>query len=836
MKVPISESQHHLQSPGNLPSGCSTVERLAEDMVVRWRQGERPLTERYLDRFPHLRQCPEAVLELIAEELALRDEFAEPISLAELNERFPLWPAQLRALVQCQRALGSRTTQFPAPGDVLGDFHLVSELGRGSHARVYLASQPSLGSRLVVLKLGSAIGHEHLSLARLQHSHIVPLYSVHEFPTHGLRGLCLPYFGGATLSDVLSRIRPRGQSATGGDLLAALQRDGSVVPAAPPDSLMWESLKTATFLDVICWIGVCLADALQYAHDRGLLHLDLKPSNVLLAADGVPMLLDFHLARAPIHAGDPPPPWLGGTPGYMAPEQLDALQAVRDGTTVPRALDARADVYSLGVVLKEALSTAAQGGRNPSTSVGVADILTRCTATNPEDRYPTAMALANDLRRHLANLTLSGVPNRSIAERWQKWRRRRPHSLTVILAFSALAAVFGGWTIHTGRLAERATSVYREGQTHLTQGRYNDAIEAFRSGEMLVGGLPLYRELRTQLRESKLMAERAQAAVELHLVCEQIRPLYAADFATPAQSQLVERRCRELWEQRESLAAKLDGQMTPELDRRWRTDLLDVAILASRLRERSASPAAKRDIHREALLTLDQAENLLGASGVLYLERARYARALGLYTVAEQATGLAQDYPPATAWDHLVVGRYYLASGDVRRAMGEMDRCLQRDPQSIWAHYYKGICCLQLKHAIEALAEFSACTVLAPNMAWCIHNMGQAYTETGELELALTNFDRALVLDPSLSASFLGRATIYQRKGRYDDALADLRRAADGGISLAEVEYRTALVYLAKGERSASIANLRSCLKREPRHIQAQEALARVTAGQSQSQ
>jgi len=716
MSASIPDSKQ-LRSPSDLLGSLSVVERLAEDMVVRWRQGERPLTERYLEQFPRLQQSAEAVLELIAEELALREEYAEPVSLAELNERFPLWPAQIRALVQCQRTLGPQTTRFPSPGDVLGDFHLVSELGRGAHARVYLASQPSLGSRLVVLKLGSAIGHEHLSLARLQHTHIVPLYCVHEFPAHGLRGLCLPYFGGATLSDVLARIRPRGQSVTGGDLLAALRRDGPGEPDAPPDSLVWGSLKAAAFADVICWIGACLADALQYAHDRGLLHLDLKPSNVLLAADGVPMLLDFHLARPPLRAGDSAPFWLGGTPGYMAPEQLAAVQAVRDGTTVPRDLDARADVYALGVVLNESLANTAQDRRSSSTSMGLADILARCTATNPADRYPTAMALANDLRRHLANLSLNGVPNRSLAERWRKWRRRRPHALPLILALSALAAAFGGVAIHTGRLSARATSVHREGQTQLTQGRYIEAIEAFRSGEMLLEGLPFHRELRSQLRESKSMAERAQAAVELHLVCEQIRPLYAADCATPAQSQLVERRCRELWEQRESLAAKLTGQMTPELDRRWRADLLDVAILGSRLRERSASLAAKQETHREALLTLDQAENLLGASGVLYMERVRHARALGLYTIADQATGLAQDFPPTTAWDHLVVGRYYLAAGDVRRAIGEMDRCLQRDPQSIWAHYYKGLCCLQLGRAIEAIAEFSACTVLAPNMA-----------------------------------------------------------------------------------------------------------------------
>src|SRR5580698_9422308 len=102
----MNATSHHkgqYQSASNPSGSTSIVEQLAEEMVARWRQGERPLTEQYLDRFPHLQQRAEAVLELVAEELALREEYGELVSLAELNERFPDLQAQLRALVQCQR-------------------------------------------------------------------------------------------------------------------------------------------------------------------------------------------------------------------------------------------------------------------------------------------------------------------------------------------------------------------------------------------------------------------------------------------------------------------------------------------------------------------------------------------------------------------------------------------------------------------------------------------------------------------------------------------------------------------------------------------------------------
>src|SRR5205085_8844896 len=160
----------------------------------------------------------------------------------------------------------------------------------------------------------------------------------------------------------------------------------------------------------------------------------------LLAADGTPMLLDFHLARPPLRAGDPAPAWLGGTPDYMAPEQAAAVRAIRLGGAVAAAVDVRADVYALGVLLTEVLRHPAVGPEAGRAPAGLTDILDRCTAADPAARYPTAAVLAADLRRHLADLPLKGVRNRSLAERWGKWRRRRPAALPLTLAAAVLAA------------------------------------------------------------------------------------------------------------------------------------------------------------------------------------------------------------------------------------------------------------------------------------------------------------------------------------------------------------------------------------------------------------
>src|SRR5262249_3497821 len=124
---------------------------------------------------------------------------------------------------------------FPAAGEHWTDFDLLAELGRGGCGRVFLAVEPRLANRPVALKMTTIDGSEHLTLARLQHTHIVPLTTVQEDSVRNLRALCMPYFGGATLAQLLEALKNKPVAQrTGQDLLDALDRIQAKYPVVVP--------------------------------------------------------------------------------------------------------------------------------------------------------------------------------------------------------------------------------------------------------------------------------------------------------------------------------------------------------------------------------------------------------------------------------------------------------------------------------------------------------------------------------------------------------------------------------------------------------------------------
>jgi serine/threonine protein kinase/Tfp pilus assembly protein PilF len=821
----------------------SLASRQVEAMVAAWQRGERPIAEHFLARHPQLDS--EAALRLIYEEVCLRQEAALEVDAADLVRRFPQWKAELEVLLDCHRLmlpqLASVPAAFPEVGEMLVGFRLVAELGRGASGRVFLATQPSLADRPVVLKVTPWGQEEHLSLARLQHMNIVPLYSEQVDGARGLRILCMPFLGGATLARILKALRGLTPARrTGIDLVEALNQVQAALPLVlPAQGSFRKYLGRAPYVQAVCWIGACLADGLQYAHDRGLVHMDIKPSNVLLTGDGQPMLLDFHLARGPLDPEEPMARGLGGTPDYASPEQRAAMAALRAGRARPATVDGRSDIYSLGVLLYEALAgTRPAAGRepvplyrkNPQVSVGLSDLILKCLRRDPGDRYADAAALAADLRRHLNHLPLKGVPNRSPLERWHKWRRRRPSALPrslifLVTAASALAAAALFSMAYRQRVADIEAAL-GSGREYREHHQYTQAAEALRRGLALAAATPATARLKQALDEDLRLLQRNAKAAELHLLADLIRFRYGLAPKPSEETRTLLRRGQGIWDARALLVRRQASSHAGdrELERTIRTDLLDFVTVWADLHVRLAPANEAETAHRDALRWLDEAIDLLGPSPALVRLKTAHARALGI-PIPDVRTASQ----PESAWNHCDLGRSYLHSGELVRAAAEFQTALEIRPQDFWPNFYQGLCAYQLGRFADAINAFRVCVALAPETAECYYNRALAHEALGDKPAALRDYTRALQLDRGLSDAALNRGLLLAALGRHSEATADLDQAlatARGREARALIQYNRGLIALSQGDRASAVIGLEAAVS--DGHAEAENVLRRL--------
>jgi serine/threonine protein kinase/Flp pilus assembly protein TadD len=823
------------------------VNALAEEMRQRWVQGDPVRAEEFLQRHPDLWDNTEQALELIYEEICLRQEHCAGDAFAELEERFPQWRPHLEVMRDCHRLLEKpeRAPSFPEVGARVGDFYLLKLLGRGANGWVFLASQPNLADRPVVVKLTPIQGEEHLHLARLQHTHIMPLYGVYDDAARNLRVLCMPYYGGLPLDQLLEQVSGLPfEQRTGEHLLTILRASGAIVTGPAQITLSRLSYPLA-----MTWIGMCLAEALHYAHEGGLVHFDLKPSNVLIAADGQPMLLDFHLAREPIDPSGPPPDRVGGTSGYMPPEQELALAALSEGKPIPLPVDHRADIFALGAVLYQAL-----GGQLPyvagvspplcqcqaDVSPGLSDIVARCLALEASSRYPNAGALADDLRRHLHDQPLKGVRTRSFMERYRKWRRRSPTALRT----SVLVVVLGSVGALTVSLVARWNHLMGEADLLFKEGRRNwHEHKLFKEAEELLTrglenartlpwrhGLVQHFEVELQrVHEAQEAAHRSQELAQLHMLAERVRGVPGVESFPRQQLVGLEQTTRALWNKRRAIAKLLEPARTPGAT----NDFLELALFAADVQVRLAPAEEKRAAGLRALATLDEIEELFGSQVIVQHERQRRRRALQLDDLPQRT-----EIPQArTAWEHCFLGKSFLESNDLTRALEHLREAQALEPQGFWTNFYKGLCAFRLGRHADSLAAFSVCIGVSPTMAVSYHNRALAYTALGLQHEALIDYDQALHLDPNLGPAALNRGMLHFQAKQLPQARADLERALElGAEPKSTVYYDLAMVHLAANDSAGAGVCLEKALQYERSHAQARLLLERLKSNPQDGQ
>jgi serine/threonine protein kinase len=374
---------------------------------------------------------------------------------------------------------------------------LKRELGQGAFARVFLAEQADLDHRLVVLKVSTKSTAEPQLLARASHPHIVEVLRHATTDDGRLHLICMPFLGGATLASVLEIRRKLGRKPRSGlDLLADL--DQVSAPEYPSTELVRPAREVIARLNHaqgLAWIVARLAEALDHAYGRGVAHGDLKPSNVLITAEGVPLLLDMNLSTDWRGAGgeadpDGPAADLGGTLAYMAPERLSAIVGGGEASPPSAADRHRADLYALGLMLLEALTGEApevphprpknsralasalaslrqtlpgslEGRGDGSIPTALRAILANCLAPDPQRRYTRGNELAEDLDlwRSDRRLQFAREPWPSALARMARRRRIPLIGLGLTLAAASIVGAIAQARL-TGTKQEQAKARY----------------------------------------------------------------------------------------------------------------------------------------------------------------------------------------------------------------------------------------------------------------------------------------------------------------------------------------------------------------------------------------
>jgi tetratricopeptide (TPR) repeat protein len=459
--------------------------------------------------------------------------------------------------------------------------------------------------------------------------------------------------------------------------------------------------------------------------------------------------------------------------------------------------------------------------------LGLYDIIRKCLSREPADRYSCAAELAEDLRRQMADLPLRGVRNRSLAERWRKWRRRRPQGAAVVglitLAIGALTAALILMVLQFNYRRGEARNALEAGRRQLQNQQYDDALQSSQRGQELAGGLLGSQALAMELQELARLAEQARIKAELHRVADRVRFLCGADFPPPDRMHDLEKQCWAIWERRDEIIECLSSSASPQGNQHVQADLLDLAILWTEFHVQLANASETKASCQEALDVLDQAEERFGPSPVLLQQRKVYAQAAGLIDLAQAAGRRAPEMAPRSAWEHYSLGRSLLRAGNFRDAAPYFDKAIELKPQEFWAHYYKGLCAYRLNRYQDAVLGFSGCVILSPQSAEAYFNRALAFTALDLVDQALRDYNRALELDSSLGRAALNRGLLHFHEQRPEQAIHDLQLALSNGEDAATVHFNLALVHQSQGDRAAALASLQSALLANPRHREAQQ-------------
>jgi tetratricopeptide (TPR) repeat protein len=771
--------------------------------------------------------------------LARYPEFA-----GELNDLFvgqerveklaaPLRPAALAAQLTSTPEL---STTSP-----LGDFHIIRQVGRGGMGLVYEAEQVSLGRRvaLKVLPFAATMDPKQLqrfkneaqAAAHLHHQNIVPVHYVG--CERGIHFYAMQYIEGQTLATAIEQLRLKSAPASRGPLSLEETRpyQGADAPRSPASTPSADtapiaglstanSRKDAAYFRTVAQLGIQAAEALDYAHQMGVIHRDVKPANLMVDATGRLWVTDFGLAQI---QSDPRLTMTGdlvGTLRYMSPEQALAKRVV---------VDHRTDVYSLGATLYELLTLEpAYTGQdrqellrqiafeepkpprrvNKAIPTELETIVLKALEKNPAERYATAQELADDLRHFLEDRPILArrPPLRMQLARWV--RRHKPLVAAVAAALLMGTAVLGasiGWLAR-----DRATRrVKTEGVTEAgllevarlqEQGRVPEAHEAARRLAGLLerdnADAALRRRVDARVTDLALLERLENVRLEMTVMegrtnSEAADRLYRAAFRDAGLD--VETlpdeeagACLRQTTVAVELAAALDHWAL--LRRRiqgprgngWQ-GLLAVA--------RQADPDDERGRVREALRRMER-QSLVDLVGSVDISR--------LSPPTVQALSIA-----------------IIDTGEGRPAEALLREARRRRPDDFWVNFHLGYVLGDgpQPRLEEAVRYYTAAAALRPHSPIVLHNLGVVLKRKGDADGAIAAYREAICRNEDYASAHNGLGAVLQDlRGDSDGGIIEFRKALRLKPDFPEARRNLGVALRAKGDVEGAIAAFREAL------------------------
>lgn len=717
--------------------------------------------------------------------------------------------------------------------ELLADYDVIEEIGRGGMGIVYRARQLKLNRTVALKVLPALLGavrpdmisrfrREAELAARLRHTNIIGVYDFGELD--GTLYYAMELIEGRSLRDILGEIDATG--AIDVVLGAAHASDGgspdapqaSATTLAPPGGVtrIGSSLQTDRqyYRRVAEWTAA-VADALQYAHSEDVIHRDIKPSNLLLASNGRMMISDFGLARSSGATSLTVSRTLLGTCQYMSPEQIDER--------IDR-IDGRVDVYGLGATLYELLTFRPMFigtddrevlyqvlNKEPvpprriiqQTPRDLETICLKAVAKAADKRYASAKAFRDDLERWMLGLPIQ-ARRPSLQARAIKFVRRR--KLPVALGIMMLCLLVATGFFYTGYASWRQTAVSAQSlaKRHRLELLAREAQSAYESGDHATALERIDAVLAEHPDHLGLINARAVVLKELGRHDEAISYLerilethpnnwrtqvllaegYSLVRSDPEQAAYHRQQARRLLPAGESVGGYYARSLL-EPDPRRAIELLDAAV---QLDPSDPAPVLERCIR--------------------YQELRRYDL---MHRDADQAVAMRPNWHAGYSYRARALG----GLNRIEEMILDLDQAIKLNPRIYddWAN--RAIAKNLLQRYAEAATDANQAIALAPERAQPYVLRAVAKFGQGDIEGSEADLDKALALDPSEAQIYIYRPAILYAD-RPDDAIRDATRAIELAPDDVRGYHNRAAAYAAKQHYDLAIRDRSKVIEMQP--------------------